>query len=206
LKSILISLAALAAATPALAGTIDYSSFSVTGDVLYIDTPVYAEVNAGVFHLTTTEGSVDAWCVDVFDDMQGSGSYKVVTTNPAFTKTQIGQIGALVDHGAAFVKAGGPDVSDEAAAIQMAIWNVAFGSTFSGGPTVLYGDYLADATNGTWSPDYAIRFLSPVGGGRSNQTLAMAAPEPSTWALLGLGFAGIAFPAFNRKRQTRYAF
>jgi hypothetical protein len=40
-------------------------------------------------------------------------------------------------------------------------------------------------------------FISETGGA----TLAPAVPEPSTWAMLLLGFAGIGFMAYRRKSK-----
>ena len=39
----------------------------------------------------------------------------------------------------------------------------------------------------------------------SDQVSYGAVPEPSTWALLGLGFAGIGFAGFSRHKRARYA-
>jgi hypothetical protein len=40
-------------------------------------------------------------------------------------------------------------------------------------------------------------YLYPNGG--------QMVPEASTWAMLGLGFAGIGFVGFQRRRETRYS-
>jgi hypothetical protein len=215
LKRTLIGLVALAAATPAFAGTVSYDAYSVVdGSVTTnITFPVTLDVYTGQIDLWSGGKQVAAaWCVDLFDDLQHGGVYNVVEarglpftyetgTGPiTLSHDQIGEIGGLVDQGNRFVKFG---EIQEQAAVQMAIWNVAFGATFSGGPTGLAQTYVDDIVGGGWARDYNVRFLSPVEG--ANQTLAFAAAEPSTWAMIGLGFLGLASAAHARKRPVRYA-
>jgi hypothetical protein len=42
--------------------------------------------------------------------------------------------------------------------------------------------------------------LSPYGGGGAAVELTTGVPEPSTWAMMGLGFAGLAFAGFRARR------
>jgi PEP-CTERM motif len=46
-------------------------------------------------------------------------------------------------------------------------------------------------------PEYSIDFTTPVVGG----SIAGAVPEPSTWAMMILGFAGVGFMAYRRKSK-----
>ncbi len=94
--------------TPAAgAGTLNYTGFTVTGDPITINTPHSGSGVAGEIRLTTTSGTVDAWCIDVFNDLQGSGTYNIGPSSgaagspgvPSLSPTQLGQIGALVAHG-----------------------------------------------------------------------------------------------------------
>ena len=50
--------------------------------------------------------------------------------------------------------------------------------------------------------------LALVGGGSItgfNQSMTSGVPEPSTWALLGLGFGGLALAGFRRNKTARFA-
>ncbi|MBN8988838.1 MAG: PEP-CTERM sorting domain-containing protein [Rhizobiales bacterium] len=51
------------------------------------------------------------------------------------------------------------------------------------------------ATNSSASGDYRVTFSDGV-------TVAGAIPEPSTWAMMILGFAGVGFMAYRRRNQT----
>ena len=44
--------------------------------------------------------------------------------------------------------------------------------------------------------------VSPFGGGGAAVELSSGVPEPSTWALMGLGFAGLAFAGLRGRRST----
>lgn len=54
---------------------------------------------------------------------------------------------------------------------------------------------LSFLPNGTWSGGFidAVSLTTPVAG---------AVPEPSTWAMMALGFAGLGFMAYRRKSKT----
>jgi len=67
---------------------------------------------------------------------------------------------------------------------------------------------------GTYAPEYNVlnaSILNPVGYpvpqiGSYNVNLSVAAvPEPSTWAMLGLGFAALAYVARNGSKRRRLA-
>jgi hypothetical protein len=44
--------------------------------------------------------------------------------------------------------------------------------------------------------------LSPFGGGAAAVQLTTGVPELSTWAMMGLGFAGLAFAGFRARRTA----
>jgi PEP-CTERM motif len=50
---------------------------------------------------------------------------------------------------------------------------------------------------GAIDPQYFVDFTTPVVGG----SIAESVPEPSTWAMLLMGFAGLGFVAFHRSRK-----
>ena len=63
------------------------------------------------------------------------------------------------------------------------------------------GEYKIGLVSGAASdPDYTITFDSPVSG-----VSDAAAPEPSTWAMLLAGFAGLGFAAARRGRRAGVA-
>jgi hypothetical protein len=70
------------------------------------------------------------------------------------------------------------------------------------------------ATNNTQDPGYLISFLADqkfgsvvftTGSSDFEFAVAGGVPEPSTWAMLGLGFAGLALTGYKRSRRDRLA-
>jgi hypothetical protein len=59
------------------------------------------------------------------------------------------------------------------------------------------------------SPD-GVSWISPVSNGYLDASFSAdfspAVPEPSTWAMLLIGFAGIGFMTYRRSRKTATAF
>ncbi len=66
------------------------------------------------------------------------------------------------------------------------------------------GSYVADNSyaidTGAETNTLAVQF---IGAEALATTLTVSAPEPSTWAMMGLGFAALGFAAFRRTRATR---
>jgi hypothetical protein len=178
---------------------------------------------------TTTNAAVSflAYCIDIFDYLK-AGLFDVAnfTFNPAkeqklkalltHTATDIATAGTL------------DQKKNVSAAIQMSVWEIAFeaeGSPYNvgtgefrmsgSGLTGLNGGtasaftlaqgYLGNINSGTWSaadPNYTLRMLVPQDAD-NNQTqvflVSTPVPEPSTWALLILGF-GVVGGAMRRRR------
>jgi hypothetical protein len=69
--------------------------------------------------------------------------------------------------------------------------------------------YSAFGVDNAQDPGYLLSFLVPRGygsvvftTGSSDFEFAVAAvPEPSTWAMLGMGFAGLVFAGYKRSRD-----
>jgi hypothetical protein len=69
----------------------------------------------------------------------------------------------------------------------------------------LYSNF--SGINNTQDPGYLLSFLTPRKYGSvvfttgSSDFEFAAVPEPSTWAMLGMGFAGLAFAGYKRSRD-----
>jgi hypothetical protein len=53
---------------------------------------------------------------------------------------------------------------------------------------------------------YDFFYDGDCGGNVLIETLSAAAPEPSTWAMMGLGFAGLGFAGYRKAKEARMAF
>ena len=212
-----VAAAALLGATgTSSAATLNYTVTSVTGVSITISDPVAAQGLAGQIHLSTTNGIIDAWCVDAYDALADSGT---VFTAPfaaglegvpvSLTHIQLGEIGALVAGGNSLIAAA-PDLttaSIEGAAIQIAIWTVEYGPAFQytpigapidSAPDSLVQQYIAAVGPGNpWGMVFGLTALSGAQG-LANQTLVtISIPEASTWAMMAIGFSGLAFAAYR---------
>jgi PEP-CTERM motif len=144
--------------------------------------------------------------VDLFDNLQTSGTYTVYSSSalsgapgvPTLTSEQVGEIGGLKLWGDTHYAGN----ADWAAAVQLAIWTVEYGSvTYDPlGPPVdsPSGGYVQDLITAVGDGGiplfYNFRVLVEAG----NQTLVTDVPEPSTWAMMLLGFAGLGFASYRR--------
>src|SRR5712672_2406105 len=62
---------------------VSYSSYTLIGENVYITSPISAYGGAGQIQLHLTTGStILAWCLDVYDDLQNSGTYSVTPNGP----------------------------------------------------------------------------------------------------------------------------
>jgi hypothetical protein len=117
----------------------------------------------------------------------------------------------------------GNTLQDQLTAVQAAIWNIEYGagtakatsgSTLAGGQTatnenLLISQYVTEAQN-NYTNAYGTGGLfsensQGLAGGRT-QGFVTSVPEPSTWAMMVLGFAGVGFMAYRRKGQARFRF
>jgi hypothetical protein len=211
LGGLLLGAALLAGAPVASASTFTYSSYSVTNEQsINIFTPNNVSGGAGEIVLTGSGANaghtIVAWCLDIYDFLTNSGTYNVgvLTTsgsggaNPTLTTTQIGEIGALMAHGESLINTS----HDVSAAIQLAIWEIEYGSAFTSNgitPSVstLAATYVTDVKNGTWAPDSNVSLLSL----RGDQTLGFLTPLPASWLMMLSVLAGLGFIAFRRQKH-----
>ena len=222
MRKFLLATALSVLALPAYAGTLTYDTYTFTGlGSIHITSP--NDITGGAGPITLYEkGKVvvaDAWCLDVDNFLAGGatvGTLPFTLTNADsglpgvptnLSATQLGVIGWLVDIG--------DHTSDTTlqGAIQVAIWSEEYGSAFTYDP--ISGAFTTDVSNdlSTALADYTGHGLAPLSltllvpaVGASSQTLVFgsAIPEPSTWVMMGAGFALMG--AFGwRKRTARYA-
>jgi hypothetical protein len=194
----------------ATAGVYSYDSYDFSGgNVRVSDVSLGINDEYGGAGLITLNGSpvITAYCVDIADLLLPSGTYNVgvnPATNPNLTgyssitgNGKIADIGALIFNG------------ENAAAVQLAIWETEYGPNAfftpdDGGLQTLANMYLGNAET-IWSvpANLALFELTPADG-QVNQTLVYLAdppapvPEPGTFALLG---AGLLMAGFAARRQ-----
>ena len=210
---------------------IGYDPFGSYGGIRYVrpDSSVFDIIGpAGQFQFRGINTSTNAaylaytFCVDLFKDA-GDGDYLIsslssITAN--VTKQQ--QLAALVTHADAIINAAGiSGRGDATASFQLAIWEVLYETGISGydvsvGNFSTYGDsstnnyfvplwgqangYLANVTNGTWTAS-ANRASILFSETAQSQIVPNAIPEPSSWLMMILGFAGIG-AASRRKAKA----
>jgi hypothetical protein len=154
-------------------------------------------------------GDFTVYCTDLNHNVEPGGSYEFIfgplTENGAgqpiseVTSNEIGQIAAIGKNG----------TGDLSIAAQAAIWELAYPGlvqSFSGPDAATIGaDYnnLLSATynnNGNWATALIPYGYNPVWPGGGPQEMVVGVPEPSTWAMMLAGFAGLGFFGYRSRR------
>ena len=100
-----------------------------------LDTPVYVTYDFGQIVLTTSIGTIDAWCIDMFHDITVEGGQSLAyTTGPiagngeggTLPSLQIAEIGGLMANYTTLAA-----TPDNSLATQLAIWSIEYGSAFT---------------------------------------------------------------------------
>jgi hypothetical protein len=138
-------------------------------------------------------------------------------TSTALTPTQINEISVLAAWGSG--KMASTPSNDYSAAIQAAIWDVEYGSSASYAgdsgfgadlsyiesnvlPTATYfaGGFQLSDTGDQGQFLSQSQFLPPPPG--TDTPPPLSAPEPSTWAMMLLGFAGLGLAGYRASRKS----
>ena len=187
-----------------------YGSGSVSTDSYYTG-PLQFTIDTG-----TWAGQTFTWyCVDLSHNVTPGGTYTFtagwLTENGAGTPLSVqvsDEVGVVTQdyvHGTGI----------NSVAAQAVIWELEYPGTnpiFSGmnqtALTAAYGSILSFAENLPGPYYYADAVIpsgyTPAWPGGSGfdppQAFATGVPEPSTWAMMGLGFAGLAFAGYRARR------
>jgi hypothetical protein len=207
-------------ALPAYAGNINYDSYSTPDNAAFniatttadgaTDTPYSYYTGPVVFSLDGG-GSLTVYCVDLNHFLAGSGMYTTGIldhngegqTITEFDSNRIGHIAAI---GAAALTHSDLADQDLAAAAQAAIWDIAYDGdhpSTTSGDTIFNGDLATLLVDHFANVGFATALLVPAGVDNQEMVtgFAASAPEPSTWAMMLLGFAGLGYAGFRRTRQ-----
>lgn len=180
----------------------------------------------GPIQLVTTDGTINVFCADLDHNIYGGTTY-TYAYQPLTENGQGQLLGEALSNKLGQIAAIGLDAwargdGDEAAAAEAAIWSFEYKTTSlvlpwpltmaANGPAILvdYESLMGATYQNTGT--YALA-LTPFGegwpqnSGASQQMivgLASGVPETSTWAMMGIGFLGLAFAGF-RQRKNRLA-
>lgn len=166
----------------------------------------------GPIVLSTTAGpSLTVYCADlthtIYPGTTYTYAYGLLTENglgQALSQPLSNELGQIADIGKSALAHGNDDL---AAAAQAAIWGLEYSTTPSfanpSGPIATdYADLLAASYYNNGERGIA---LIPVGEGwpgnpGATQQMVVGVPEPSTWALMLFGFAGIGLVGYRSRR------
>ena len=207
----------------ALASLSPIAAYAANVTVTGYDTPDPDAFNAGTVNgysyydgpviLHTSQGDIIAYCADLQHELHAQDyTFGLLTTRGDGTPISTAlssRLGHLASAGFAAFQTNNDDL---AAAVQLAIWSLEYNTTATNfANSTIAADFSLAESWSFQNTGYATELI-PVGGWPDNSSLsqgmvvgfAAGAPEPSTWAMGLMGFAGIAeLSLFSRRKTTR---
>jgi hypothetical protein len=213
-KLLLAGALALAITAPAKADTVNVISYEtpdsagfasfIIGDYSYYAGPIKFNTSAGDSFL--------AYCIDLIHPLSTSGTYQYKTFDTAaapvdadLTTGKLIKIAAIANWGFDQYAQGN---GLQAAAAQLAIWSVEYGltATIADDKERGFFDQLVAGDYDGYNDGKSLVALARIDGdSQVTVTQVAAVPEPSTWAMMLLGFAGVGFMAYRRKSNLHFA-
>jgi PEP-CTERM motif len=214
------SLALPATGQAATQVNITASSWAVGSDngVLHFATSPFNNQGVGIgefkltgnYVATNAAASFYTYCVDIFHTLSLPGIFDVTPLSQMYTGVRATNINKILANT-------NPATADQSAAVQLALWEVAFetGATLD----VTSGAFYVDGGNSATARTLANSYLGNLGIWQvsSNQTAMLLysqtrqsqvylapVPEASTWAMIIVGF-GVAGAALRSRRRSTMA-
>jgi hypothetical protein len=223
LKKLLLTTAlAIGVAAPAAASVLTITGYSLPDSSAfgagtidgynYYDGPVLLHVQGGP--------DILAFCVDLNHTLQGGVAYDYSTLTEnglgvVISGTLSNRIGQIAQAGFTALNANNGQL---AAAAQLAIWSLEYNLAVTNFSTTqiqtdfntLINTAFLDTGElgktivpvGNWPTDSSLSQQMLIGLEPTNLTSPV--PEPSTWAMMILGFLGVGFVAYRRKSQPSF--
>ena len=174
---------------------------------------------AGPIQLTNSTSSLLVYCIDLYNGLTVPTTYTFATFNTANVDTthlgssfaiDTARIAAIANWGFDQWALGTTAGKTAAAAAQLAIWAVEFGTPgnpldphLSAGLELTDFNLALSASVTNYNDGKNIALLIPNNASQVLITQVAAVPEPSTWAMMILGFAGVGFMAYRRSRKDQ---